>query len=84
MAMATDDSERRGTKWGAILHQHQATLSPLKRSLYLCDLAFSCSQQQPRISPLRRPVSPLLMAFSQRGTSFGGSNTGRQRTDCQT
>jgi len=27
--MATDDSERRGAKWGAILHQHQATLSPL-------------------------------------------------------
>ena len=47
MAMTTDDSEWRGAKWGAILHQHQATLSPLKRSIYLCDLAFSHSQQQP-------------------------------------
>jgi hypothetical protein len=47
MAMATDDSERRGAKWGTILHQHLARLSPLKRSIYLFDLAFSHSQQPP-------------------------------------
>ena len=47
MAMATDDSERRGAKWGAILHQYKATLGPLKRSIYLRDLAFSYGQQQP-------------------------------------
>jgi hypothetical protein len=46
LGMATDDSERWGAKWGAILHQHQATLSPLKRSIYLCDLVFSHGQQQ--------------------------------------
>ena len=45
--MATNDSEWWGAEWGAILQQHQATLSPLKRSIYLCDLAFSHGQQQP-------------------------------------
>jgi hypothetical protein len=44
--MATDDSQW----WGAILHQHQATLSPLKRSIYLFDLAFSHGRQQPAIA----------------------------------
>ena len=46
-AMATDDSEWWGAKWGAILHQYKATLGPLKRSIYLRDLAFSHGQQQP-------------------------------------
>jgi hypothetical protein len=45
--MATDDREWWGAKWGAILHRHQATLSPLKRSIYLCDLACSHGQLQP-------------------------------------
>lgn len=45
--MATDDSERWGAKWGAIFHQHQATLSPLKHSIYVRDLAFSHARQLP-------------------------------------
>lgn len=45
--MASDHSKWWGAKWGAILHQHQATLSPLKRSIYLCDLVLSYGQQQP-------------------------------------
>ena len=57
LGMATDDSER----WGAILHQHQATLSPLKRSIYLCDLVFSHGQQQPATA---RP------SFASRGQRF--------------
>jgi hypothetical protein len=45
--MATDDSEWWGAKWGAIVHQHQATLRPFKRSIYLCDLACRHGQQLP-------------------------------------
>ena len=45
--MATDGIEWWGAMWGAILHKHQATLSPLKRSIYLCDLAFSHTRQHP-------------------------------------
>ena len=44
---ATDDSEWWGAKWGAILFLRQATLSLLKRSIYLCELASSHGQQQP-------------------------------------